>query len=105
MEIIRWGILGCGRIARKFAADLAHVKDAKLIALGARKLESYGDDLLEIAGRKVSTMTADEVKSAMNAIPFGGLALRVQHKGGAVQTLTLKEGPIYPLYTQFGAIE
>jgi hypothetical protein len=22
MEFIRWGILGCGRIARKFAADL-----------------------------------------------------------------------------------
>jgi len=40
MEIIRWGILGCGRIARKFAADLALVKDAKLTALGARQLET-----------------------------------------------------------------
>ncbi|HEY4937087.1 MAG TPA: Gfo/Idh/MocA family oxidoreductase [Puia sp.] len=38
MELIRWGILGCGRIARKFAADLALVADAKLIALGARQL-------------------------------------------------------------------
>ena len=40
MEIIRWGILGCGRIARKFAADLNHVLDAKLTAVGARELEN-----------------------------------------------------------------
>ena len=39
MEIIRWGILGCGRIARKFVADLSLVQDARLTALGARRLE------------------------------------------------------------------
>jgi predicted dehydrogenase len=39
MEIIRWGILGCGRIARKFAADLALVKDARIMALGARHID------------------------------------------------------------------
>jgi predicted dehydrogenase len=40
MEMIRWGILGCGRIARKFAADLRLVSDAKLTAVGARQLEN-----------------------------------------------------------------
>ena len=39
MDLIRWGILGCGRIARKFAADLALVQDAQLMALGARQID------------------------------------------------------------------
>jgi predicted dehydrogenase len=34
--MIRWGILGCGRIARKFASDLRLVTDAQIIACGAR---------------------------------------------------------------------
>jgi len=36
MQKIRWGILGCGKIANKFAADLKWVRDAELIAVGAR---------------------------------------------------------------------
>ena len=40
MTVIRWGILGCGRIARKFAADLKHVGDSKLIAIGSRNRET-----------------------------------------------------------------
>jgi len=34
--MIRWGILGCGRIARKFASDLRLVNNAQLVACGAR---------------------------------------------------------------------
>jgi predicted dehydrogenase len=37
MKKIRWGILGCGRIARKFASDLQYVTNAELIAVGARE--------------------------------------------------------------------
>jgi predicted dehydrogenase len=33
---IRWGILGCGKIANKLAADLKLVADAELVAVGGR---------------------------------------------------------------------
>jgi len=37
---IRWGILGCGRIARKFAADLRLIADAELTAIASRNQET-----------------------------------------------------------------
>jgi predicted dehydrogenase len=40
MAIIRWGILGCGRIAKKFASDLQYVEGAELIALASRSVDT-----------------------------------------------------------------
>ena len=37
---IRWGILGCGRIAHKFVLDLKLANDAELIAAGSRSIEN-----------------------------------------------------------------
>lgn len=37
--VVRWGILGAGNIARRFAAALAQMEDAILVALSGRSLE------------------------------------------------------------------
>lgn len=44
--MIRWGILGAGNIARRFAASLAGEPDCQLVAISARnsdKLKKFGD--------------------------------------------------------------
>jgi len=64
-----------------------------------------GDEILAIGGRAVKEMSADEVRSTFNAIPVAGLALKVKHADGTTLDVTLKEGPIYPIYEQFGAVD
>jgi predicted dehydrogenase len=39
MKTIKWGILACGRIAKKFASDLKYVNGAELVAVASRDLE------------------------------------------------------------------
>jgi len=40
---IRWGILGCGKIAHKFAEDLSSIPNAKLYAVASRNLQKAQD--------------------------------------------------------------
>lgn len=50
---VRWGILGTGRIAKQFAADLSHVANSEIKAVGSRAIDtakSFGD-LYDIPNR------------------------------------------------------
>lgn len=51
-KTIRWGILGCGKIARKFASDLALVKNAELYAVAARSIETASAFATEFGATK-----------------------------------------------------
>jgi predicted dehydrogenase len=43
MTAIKWGILGCGKIANKFAEDLMTVPNAKVFAVASRDIEKAKD--------------------------------------------------------------
>jgi predicted dehydrogenase len=46
-DLLRWGILGTGRMARAFARDLKLLPDARLMAVGSRRPDSarhFGDE-------------------------------------------------------------
>ena len=45
--MIRWGILGSGNIAKKFAADLLLVENAELAAIGSRSKEKASEFVKE----------------------------------------------------------
>ncbi len=64
-----------------------------------------GDELLAIGGKAVKATTPDDVQSLWNAIPMAGVAVTVRHASGATQEALLKEGPIYPLFDQYGPVD
>lgn len=75
-RVIKWGILGCGKIARKFAADLQLVEGAELTALGARDLaqaQQFARDYPAryLHGSYESLLRNDEVEVIYVATPHG----------------------------------
>lgn len=46
-NIIHWGILGCGKIARKFADDLQKINNARIQAVASRSLDKAKDFALQ----------------------------------------------------------
>lgn len=73
---IRWGILGCGKIARKFASDITLVRNARLQAVAARELapaEKFANDFHAVRahGSYPSLVQDPEVDAVYIATPHG----------------------------------
>jgi predicted dehydrogenase len=76
MQKIRWGILGCGKIARKFASDLKLVNDASLVAVAStddRRANEFAKTFnAEIAFNSYDALvTSDKVDVIYIATPHG----------------------------------
>ena len=87
-EPVRWGFLATGKIARSVAADLALVPSARLVAVGARRLESAEAFVAEHApGTRAHASYADlvadpDVEVVYVASPH---ALHLEHARMAIE--------------------
>ena len=64
-----------------------------------------GDEVLEINGKKVKTMTSNQVRSAFGSIPSDGVSVVLRHADSTTLTATLREGPIYPTFAEYGQVD
>lgn len=95
VPVVRWGILGAGRIATRFAQSLAHVEGAELVAASRRseeKARSFLDSVLCAEGTRAygdhaALLADDEVDALYLALPHAfhaEWALRAFDAGKAV---------------------
>lgn len=61
-----------------------------------------GDRIVTLQGKQVDAISSDDVRGLMSTIPVGGLRLAVVHDDGGTLQTTIKEGPIYPLFADYG---
>ena len=63
-EEIRWGILGTGSIAKKFAQGLMSAEGANLVAVGSRSQQTAATfaDLFSVPSRYSSRLSTIELK-------------------------------------------
>lgn len=64
-----------------------------------------GDEVVSIGGKQVTSLTPIEIRGAFSAIPKDGTAIVVRHENGQSASATLKEGPIYPSFDQYGQVD
>ena len=64
LKTIRWGIIGLGKIAHKFAKDLLTVEDAQLYAVASRSLEKANAFASEFSAKKAYGSYEDLVNDA-----------------------------------------
>jgi len=105
--LLRWepahGRLGYGFAYEMRTNELAVTR--VLQASTATKAGILSDDrILTLQNRKIAAMTYGEIQSYLNAPRPDGILLHVQHANGSKQTIRLKEGPVYPLFSEYGVM-
>ena len=105
--VIRWepahGFLGYGLFYELRTSEV-YVTRVYDESPAARAGIRPGDQLLTLGGRRARDMKSGQVKSYLNASRPEGLHFQLKHENGASATVTLNEGPVYPLFYEYDAI-
>ncbi|TMM31915.1 Gfo/Idh/MocA family oxidoreductase [Polaribacter aestuariivivens] len=64
MKKIKWGIIGLGKIANKFAEDLAAINDAELVAVASRSQENANEFASKFNAKKAYNSYKDLAKDS-----------------------------------------
>ena len=72
---------------------------------GSRAGMRTGDKLAAVNGQQVADMKPDQVRSALHSIPMAGLPVVLLHTEGTTEQTKLAEGPVYPLYSEYGPVD
>lgn len=86
---------------RRGGARVTRVVDA---SPATRAGLQQGDEIIILEGKPIEAQTVDEVRSTLSAIPTQGVPMTVRHKDGTTLELTVKEGPIYPLLSDYASL-
>jgi hypothetical protein len=62
------------------------------------------DQIVSLDGKLVADMKSAEVQSILNTPHMKGLAIKIRHPEGKEVALTLKEGAIFPLFSEMGTL-
>lgn len=64
-----------------------------------------GDQIVRLGDRAASQMSPAEIENYFNAPKDGGLSIGIRHPDNTTADLSLKEGAIYPLFSELGRID
>lgn len=70
----------------------------------ARAGMKTGDQIVSVDGQMVKNMKAGELQGHFNAQRTEGVEIEFSHGDGQVTKATLKEGPVYPLFSEVGSM-
>lgn len=63
-----------------------------------------GDQLVTLGGRRPREMTPGEIQSYLAAPKMEGITVDVAHSDHSTATITVKDGAVYPLFSEIGTL-